>query len=133
MAIPAMLGYDKNTDDDDNETKNSDSTDGWRSLWAEAPTGSGKTAAFALPLLQLTMEVKRMDRLDRMKNDEIDTDTGDDLMGEDDATINVVGRSSNRSKRRRISEQTKKSNNASITTLILSPTRELAMQIGGVL
>eukprot|EP00555_Chaetoceros_dichaeta_P002713 CAMPEP_0198250790 /NCGR_PEP_ID=MMETSP1447-20131203/1835_1 /TAXON_ID=420782 /ORGANISM="Chaetoceros dichaeta, Strain CCMP1751" /LENGTH=287 /DNA_ID=CAMNT_0043935669 /DNA_START=295 /DNA_END=1154 /DNA_ORIENTATION=- len=129
MAIPAMLGYATN---DENETNDSD---GWRSLWAEAPTGSGKTAAFALPLLQLTMEAKRKDRLDRMKNNEYDADE-DDLTNEDendDTAINVVGRSSNRSKRRRRTTDDTTTNNSRITTLILSPTRELAMQIGGVL
>ena len=55
------------------------------SLWVEAPTGSGKTAAFGLPLLQLAMQCK---------NDQTGVD---------------------------------------VSTLVLCPTRELAIQIGGVL
>lgn len=70
LAIPRLLSSKNNMD----------------SLWCEAPTGSGKTAAFALPLLQ------------------------------------------------RLSEQRSKNNRqAKITSLILCPTRELAVQIGSVI
>ena len=105
LAIPAILNLKaKNSDSmeydgDDKKAKNN-------SLWAEAPTGSGKTAAFALPLLQLTMDQQREDRMR--------------LLG--------IGRSKNDES---ISQDEVKK--GFISTLIICPTRELALQIGGVL
>jgi len=64
------------------------------SVWAEAPTGSGKTAAFVLPLLQLTMDRKKQDYKQKQQQQQ-QAATG-------------------------------------IQTLMVVPTRELALQIGGV-
>jgi Superfamily II DNA and RNA helicases len=46
LAVPEILKAFQEGPDADDIT----------SIWAEAPTGSGKTGAFAIPLIQLTME-----------------------------------------------------------------------------
>eukprot|EP00581_Thalassiosira_minuscula_P027758 CAMPEP_0183751330 /NCGR_PEP_ID=MMETSP0739-20130205/1682_1 /TAXON_ID=385413 /ORGANISM="Thalassiosira miniscula, Strain CCMP1093" /LENGTH=691 /DNA_ID=CAMNT_0025987551 /DNA_START=60 /DNA_END=2135 /DNA_ORIENTATION=- len=52
LSIPAILDM-AGDDGYDNEE------DGGSSLWAEGPTGSGKTGGFALPLLQILLHQKR--------------------------------------------------------------------------
>jgi len=69
------------------------------SIWAEAPTGSGKTAAYVLPLLQLVLDLKKERR--KVSSKQPLTRNHDKLGG--------------------------------VTALILSPTRELASQIGFVI
>jgi ATP-dependent RNA helicase RhlE len=83
LAIPKLLqlGSDSAQEGNDEKQKPVDS------VWCEAPTGSGKTAAYALPLLQ-----------------------------------NLVERQS----------KTRTKKDGRILSLILCPTRELAVQIGGV-
>lgn len=80
LAIPKLLG--KSDDDDIIDSTVVDA------VWCEAPTGSGKTAAYALPLLQ-NLQARRNDR----------------------SKTNTPGR---------------------IASLVLCPTRELAVQIGSV-
>lgn len=85
-----------------------------RSLWAEAPTGSGKTGAFCIPLIQLTLQNRKWYR-----NLEIEQNNS---------------RSNQRPIRRRPSHSTNNNEQTKgfVETLILCPTRELALQIGGV-
>ncbi len=86
-----------------------------RSLWAEAPTGSGKTGAFALPMIQLTLENRKIER---------------DIAIQRNRSGNSFQRNVGRSRRRNSSDD--QENQGFASTLILVPTRELALQIGGV-
>lgn len=89
------------------------------SIWAEAPTGSGKTAAFSLPLIQLIIEDRKKDR--ERKIEERKQGSGGSKFQR-----HLIKRSSNNN---REIEQ----NDEFLSTLILVPTRELAMQICGVI
>ena len=93
LAIPALLNSGKSsstssssTDNNNNRNMKNEAID---SVWCEAPTGSGKTAAYALPLLQNLLS-------DKTKTKPTQTMT------------------------------------TRISSLILCPTRELAIQIGQV-
>lgn len=89
LAIPKLLQHLYVHDNDDESETSQLTTD---AVWCEAPTGSGKTAAFAIPLLQNLMYNKKS------RN----ADNNSDRKGK-------------------------------ITSLILCPTRELAVQIGTVI
>eukprot|EP00557_Chaetoceros_sp_GSL56_P001626 CAMPEP_0176502378 /NCGR_PEP_ID=MMETSP0200_2-20121128/14717_1 /TAXON_ID=947934 /ORGANISM="Chaetoceros sp., Strain GSL56" /LENGTH=748 /DNA_ID=CAMNT_0017901437 /DNA_START=1754 /DNA_END=3997 /DNA_ORIENTATION=- len=105
--------------------------DGVPSIWAEAPTGSGKTGAFAIPIIQLTMENRKKDWNRRNAN------IMDDDFNQERQTptqVNLLGRG------RRFSNEKSRDAQAAavaakgfVSTLILCPTRELAVQIGGVI
>jgi len=86
LVIPAILDIEEKEEEGEKDSS--------KSIWSEAPTGSGKTGAFALPLLQI-MGKRRRNMI-----------AGDE---EDEAL-----------------------SNGKVSTLILCPTRELAVQIGGV-
>ncbi len=106
LSIPAILTkmarqlHDVATDNDDDE----DDVRCFDSLWCEATTGSGKTAAFALPILQLML-------LQQQKQHENQKQT-------------AMGLTNHIRQRRRLGR---------ISTLILCPTRELAAQTADVL
>lgn len=90
------------------------------SIWAEAPTGSGKTAAFAVPLIQLIIENRKSDRermIEERKSGSTTTTKFQRHLGKRSPT---KGHKDGR-------------NDGFVNTLILVPTRELAMQIGGVI
>jgi superfamily II DNA/RNA helicase len=90
LAIPPLLEKKKRT----TTTRSSPSS---RAFWCEAPTGSGKTAAFVLPLLQNLLVERQEQRRTKQKQ------------------------------KRNTTPPT-----MSIRSLILCPTRELAIQIGTV-
>ncbi|GFH44825.1 ATP-dependent RNA helicase [Chaetoceros tenuissimus] len=90
-----------------------------KSLWAEAPTGSGKTGAFSLPMIQLTLENRRIER--NMSSKSRFSEEGNGFQRN-------LGRG-----RRRTNSDDVSSNKGFVTTLILAPTRELALQISGVI
>ena len=87
------------------------------SLWAEAPTGSGKTGAFAIPMIQLTLANRKIDRNRMMQRDSYEENTSQRNVG--------------RARRKQGDDGVQ--SKGFVTTLILVPTRELAMQIGGVI
>lgn len=97
-------------------------SDTCKSLWAEAPTGSGKTGAFTIPLIQLTLENRKIER-------NLMTASSRDESGESGRNQRNLGRG-RRSSRDGDNDVTKK---GFVTTLIISPTRELALQTGGVI
>jgi superfamily II DNA/RNA helicase len=87
------------------------------SLWAEAPTGSGKTGAFVIPMIQLTLENRKIER-NRAANSNAYSEGGNSFQS------NLAG---GRARKKNDGGQ-----KGFVSTLILCPTRELAMQIGGV-
>jgi len=99
-------------------------SDTCKSLWAEAPTGSGKTGAFTIPLIQLTLENRKIER-NRMSASSRD-ESGEEG-GRNQRNLGR-GRRSNRN-----SDNGGSSKKGFVTTLIISPTRELALQTGGVI
>lgn len=113
LAVPEILKAFQEGPDADDIT----------SIWAEAPTGSGKTGAFAIPLIQLTMENHKKEWNQRNKMN--------DLTQDRQTSIQVnLGRG-----RRFLKENSHdvKTAKGFVSTLILCPTRELAVQIGGVI
>jgi superfamily II DNA/RNA helicase len=116
LAVPEIL---KAFQEDDGPAEGDDIA----SIWAEAPTGSGKTGAFAIPIIQLTMENRKKEWNQRNKMN--------DLSQERRASVQVnLGRG-----RRFLNENNRDThaNKGFVSTLILCPTRELAVQIGGVI
>jgi superfamily II DNA/RNA helicase len=89
------------------------------SLWAEAPTGSGKTGAFVIPMIQLTLENRKLERNRSISQKHSYSEGGHNFQKN-------LGRG--RGRHENDEGQTK----GFVSTLILCPTRELAMQIGGV-
>ena len=84
----------------------------YKSLWAESGTGTGKTAAYTIPLLQLILESNKEQR---RINSKMPLQPRQAVAPERSHSI------------------TKEKMGAAVTALILSPTRELAMQIGSVI
>lgn len=112
LAVPEIL---KAFQDDGDET--------FTSLWAEAPTGSGKTGAFVIPLIQLTLENRRKDRNEKATSNRL-MEKGDTLS----VQVNL-GRG-----RRFLKENSPQlPSKGFVSSLVLCPTRELAVQIGGVI
>lgn len=107
LAIPKLLqlsssdnsnNYDSHIMEQEKKNKSVDA------VWCEAPTGSGKTAAYSLPLLQ-------------------------NLLERQSSTTTTNNNNSNKMKRTNNSMK----KDGRILSLILCPTRELAAQIGGVI
>ena len=94
-------------------------SDKCKSLWAEAPTGSGKTGAFTLPLIQLTLENRKIERNLLMRSRDESSEGGNNFQRN-------LGRG-------RPSSKSDSGLKGFVSTLILSPTRELALQTGGVI
>jgi superfamily II DNA/RNA helicase len=114
LAIPAILHMSSSSsiinnkkeaqsDDDDDDDNGKDENNYYDSVWCTSPTGSGKTASFALPILQLIIQQKQQQRQE-----------------EEDTT----------GQRRRIKHHHRSQGDGSSkpTALILCPTRELAIQ-----
>jgi superfamily II DNA/RNA helicase len=95
-------------------------SDTCKSLWAEAPTGSGKTGAFTIPLIQLTLENRKIER-NQLMSSSYESEGGNDFQRN-------LGRS-----RRSSNGDNNPLARGFVSTLILSPTRELALQTGGVI
>ena len=113
LAIPAILHMSSSSSiinnkkeaqsDDDDDDNGKDENNYYDSVWCTSPTGSGKTASFALPILQLIIQQKQQQRQE-----------------EEDTT----------GQRRRIKHHHRSQGDGSSkpTALILCPTRELAIQ-----
>ena len=119
LAIPTILN-----EFSDNSTKQS--LRKCSGIWAEAPTGSGKTGAFALPLIQLTLEEKRKERMNRLSS------RSDISLPKQSPKSHQRHLGRKRVRYNNPSSEVNISDNCGVRTLILCPTRELAFQISGV-
>jgi len=119
LAIPAILNTTSSssssssiTNKEEKEQSDDANNDAdYDSVWCTSPTGSGKTASFALPILQLIMQQKQQLQQQKPRQEE------------------------DRTERRRIKHHRSRGDGSSSssssgkpTALILCPTRELAIQ-----
>ncbi len=96
-----------------------------RDIFGIAQTGTGKTAAFAIPILQTLWEEK----IKKAKEQTPDAGVADDALPEAEASDAPAGQKPRRRKDRRGRDHGKPKEDRVIRALILTPTRELALQI----
>jgi len=128
LAIPTILKHFSSVSKDEAASTCS-------SLWAEAPTGSGKTGAFALPLIQLTLEENKNQRNERLGGARNNSGNGEEQPQR--RHQRHLGRANKNTQNWNDSDSNNRSSSgrsgSGVTTLIVCPTRELAFQIGGVI
>ena len=116
LAIPAILNTSSSSSssitykEEEEQSDDANNDADYDSVWCTSPTGSGKTASFALPILQLIMQQKQQLQQQKPRQEE------------------------DRTERRRIKHHRSRGDGSSSsssgkpTALILCPTRELAIQ-----
>ena len=114
LAIPAILNTSSSSSSITNkeeEEQSDDANNDYDSVWCTSPTGSGKTASFALPILQLIMQQKQQLQQQKPRQEEDRTE-----------------RRRMKHHRSRGDGSSSSSSSGKPTALILCPTRELAIQ-----